>query len=152
MAEDEQESGPYAPIEGISLEKYARVAVELHRTPSEKMDETAEAMGVPAGRLQAIADGWNQRMAKHPEVVQRYSALYQQGMRDAGIEAPEITLEQYAEILKEAGKRPLAEVLPAYGLNVQTFALVSGQWIDRMAADASIAAKLAGLMGGTPPT
>ncbi|MGH2692379.1 MAG: hypothetical protein ACRDHM_07720, partial [Actinomycetota bacterium] len=68
-----------------------------------------------------------------------------------GIEAPEITLEQYAEILREAGKRPLAEVLPAYALNLQTFALVSGQWIDRMAADTSIAARLATLLGGQPP-
>jgi hypothetical protein len=144
----EPESGPYAPIEGISLEKYARVAVELHRVRADQMDEKAHELGIPEGRLQAISEGWNQRMAEHPEVVQRYSALYQQGMRDAGIEAPEITLEQYAEILKESGKRPLAEVLPAYGLNVQTFALVSGQWIDRMAADATIAARLAALMGG----
>lgn len=148
MAEDEHESGPYAPIEGISLEKYARAAVELHRVPQERMDAAAEALGIPAGRLQAISEGWNKRMTEHPEVVQRYSALYQQGMRDAGIEAPEITLEQYAEILREAGKRPLAEVLPASGLNLQTFALVSGQWIDRMAADTTIAARLATLMGG----
>jgi hypothetical protein len=45
-------------------------------------------------------------------------------MHGAGIQAPDITLEQRAEILRESGKRPLAEVLPAYGLTLQTFALV----------------------------
>lgn len=140
------EPDAFAPVEGITLEVYARVAVELHGLPPERMDAAAQAHGIPSGRLQAVAEGWNKRMAQHPEVVQRYSALYQQGMRDAGIEAPEITLEQYAEILREAGKRPLEEVLPAYGLNVQTFALVSGQWIDRMRTDTTIAARLAGLL------
>jgi hypothetical protein len=147
----DQDTGPFEPIEGISLQKYARVAVELHRTPQEKMDETATSLGIPAGRLQAIAEGWNKRMTEHPEVVQKYSELYQLGMREAGIKAPEITLEQYAEILKEAGKRPLEQVLPEYGLNTQTFALVSGTWIDKMAKDTTIAAKLAQLMGGPPP-
>lgn len=144
----EPDSEPYEPIEGISLEKYARVAVELHRTPSEKMDETAEAMGIPAGRLTAIAEGWNARMVQYPEVVTRYSELYQQGMKDAGIEAPDISLEQYADILKQGRTRPINEILPEFGLNMQTFAMVSGQWIEKMSADTTLAAKLAELLGG----
>ncbi|MGH2710792.1 MAG: hypothetical protein ACRDH9_06280 [Actinomycetota bacterium] len=143
----EPDSGPYEPIEGISLEKYARVAVELHRTTQEKMDEAAEALGIPAGRLTAIAEGWNKRMTDHPEVVHKYSELYQKGMKDAGIEAPDISIEQYADILRQGRTRPITEILPEFGLNMQTFAMVSGQWIEKMSGDPQIAAKLAGLMG-----
>jgi hypothetical protein len=146
MGQDQAGSDAFAPVEGVSLEVYTRAAVELHGLSPDEMNTAAEAHGIPKGRLQAVAEGWNKRMTEHPEVVQRYSALYQQAMRDAGIKAPEITLEQYAEILREAGTRPLEEVLPAFGLNVQTFALVSGQWIERMRTDTTIAAQLAALL------
>jgi hypothetical protein len=73
-------------------------------------------------------------------------------MKDAGIEAPDITLEQYADILTQGRTRPINEILPEFGLNMQTFAMVSGEWIDKMAKDPAMAARLAELMGATPPS
>jgi hypothetical protein len=109
----------------------------------------AESRGIPKGRLQAIAEEWNRRMSSSPEVVQEYSDLYQEAMREAGIEAPDITLEQYADILRRSGSESLEKVLPEYGLNVQTFALVSGTWVEKMRTDPSIAARLGEILGGS---
>ena len=148
IGEHEQESGSFAPVEGISLRRYARVAVELHRVTPEQMEATAEAHGIPKGRLQAIAEEWNRRMQADPQVVQRYSELYQEGMREAGIEAPDISLEQYADILVKSKTAPLQEVLSEFGLTIQTFALVSGQMGERLQADPSLAAKLGEILGG----
>ena len=145
----EEEKGSLAPVEGISLEHYARVAVELHRSPSQDWDGVAETHGIPRGRLQAIAEEWNRRMQSDPQMVQRYSDLYQQAMRDAGVEAPDITLEQYADILQRSKTTPLEKVLPEFGLTVQTFALVSGRWGEKMRADPSLAARLGEILGGT---
>ena len=135
-------------MEGITLRHYARVAVELHRVPPEQMEATAEGHGIPKGRLQAIAEEWNRRMQADPQVVQRYSDLYQEGMREAGIVAPEITLEQYADIIIRSKTTPLEQVLPEFGLTIQTFALVSGTWGERLQADPSLAARLGEILGG----
>ena len=137
-------------VEGITLEKYARVAVELHRVPSERWDATAEEHGIPAGRLQAISEEWNRRMQADPQVVRAYSDLYQKAMKEAGVEAPDITLEQYAEILRKSKTVPLDQVLPEFGLTLQTFALVSGGWGEKMIADPALAARLAEMLGSEP--
>jgi hypothetical protein len=150
MAED-----PYAPVEGVSLEQYTEAAVAMHADPSpEAMEAAAVAHGIPAGRHLAIGEEWNRRIIQHPEMVQRYHELYQAAMHKAGIVAPEITLEQYADILRRQGAgEPQQEVLASFGLTLQTFALVSQGWIDKMATDPSLAMKLGQLMSTAgPPT
>ena len=145
-----EDTDPFAPVEGVSLETYAAAAVAFHRegAAADQIEALAVANGIPAGRISAIAEVWNKRMAEHPEVVTRYSELYQRAMRDAGIEAPDITLEQYAEILRRQGAgEAVGDVLKDFGLDLQTFAMVSQGWIDRMAADTSVAIRLAELMG-----
>ena len=134
------------PVEGVTLDQWAAVAVALHKAPPERHDEVAAEHGVPAGKLEPIAEEWNRRMAEDPQVIARYSAAYQQAMKDAGIEAPDITFEQYGEILKRQQTEEITTVLPDYGLDLQTFAMVSQKWIDAMAADTSLAMKLAELL------
>ncbi|HEX9823538.1 MAG TPA: hypothetical protein VGB51_03975 [Actinomycetota bacterium] len=152
------DADPFEPVEGVTLERYARAAVAFHRAGADRSAEDVETLavanGIPAGRINAIAEAWNGRMTEHPEVVTRYSELYQQAMRDAGIEAPDISLEQYAELLRRQGSgEPVADVLKAFGLDLQTFALVSQHWIDEMQSDPSLAMRLAELMGaGGAPT
>ena len=147
MADNED---PLAPIEGVTLEAYTEAAVAIHAAPPEEREARAVEHGIPPGRIDAIGEAWDRRMKEHPEIVRRYSDLYQQAMRDAGIQAPEITLEQYAEIIHRGGTEPLEKVLPEFGLTVQTFAMVSQRWIDRMQADPSVAIRFAQIMG--PPS
>ena len=149
---DEEAGGPEAPIEGVSLERFAQVAVALHGASPEEVETRAQELGIPPGRITAISAAWNQRFAEHPELVRRYSDLYQQAMREAGIRAPEISLEQYAEILgSQASGDRFLQVLERFGLNLQTFALVSQGWIDKISADPSLAMRLATLMQQSHP-
>ena len=149
---DEQAAGDlFAPIEGVTLERYAELMVALHGAAGKEVEARAQAHGVPAGRFHAVVEGWNRRLAEHREVVQRYSALYQEALRRAGVEAPDITLEQYAEILRrQTGGEPITEVLASFGLDLRTFALVSQRWIDALAADPSLATRLATLLTDQP--
>lgn len=143
------ETDPLEPVEGVTLERYAEAAVAFHRASGDEIESLAVANSIPAGRIDAIAEVWNRRMTEHPEVVTRYSELYQQALRKAGIEAPDISFEQYVEILRRQTKgEPIAEVLGAFGLDLQTFALVSQHWIDEMQKDSSLAARLGELLGG----
>jgi len=139
-------------VEGVTLEQYAKAAVAMHGASEDEIEERAQENGIPAGRLNAIAEEWNRRFTEDPSLVHRYSALYQEAMREAGITAPDITLEQYAEILQAQQRgESVTEVLTRFGLNLQTFALVSQGWIDRMAADPSIAMRLGQLLGQQQP-
>jgi hypothetical protein len=146
--DDPGSTDPFDPVEGVTLERYTELAVALYGvTADEEIETRAQAHGVPPGRFKAVAEGWNRRMAEHPEVVQRYSSLYQQALKDAGVEAPDITLEQYAEILRRQSQgQPVTEVLSDFGLDLRTFALVSQRWIDEMAADPSLAVRFVGLL------
>ncbi len=144
---EESSSDPYEPVEGVSLEQYTKVTVAIFGLSEAEAEGVAVAHGLPAGRLQAIGEEWSRRMTAHPEMVHRYNALYQEGMKEAGVVAPDITLEQYAEILRRGKEMPLEQLLPEFGLNLQTFALVSGSWGERMMADPSLAVRFAQLMG-----
>jgi hypothetical protein len=144
---DHGSSDPYAPVEGVSLERYTKAAVAVFGLEDAKADEVAQAQGIPAGRMFAIGEEWSRRMTTNPDMVQKYNALYQQAMKDAGVVAPDITLEQYAEILRRGRETPLDELLAEFGLNLQTWALVSGSWGERLMADPSLAVRLAQLLG-----
>ena len=143
----DQSSDPYAPVEGVSLEQYTNAAVAVFGLDEAEAEEAAQAHGIPAGRMLAIGEEWTRRMTANPEMVQRYNALYQQAMKDAGVVAPDITLEQYAEILRRGRETPLDALLPEFGLNLQTWALVSGSWGERLMADPTLAVRLAQLLG-----
>lgn len=148
--DDSSSSDPSAPVEGISLEQFANAAVAMFGQSGEEVEATAQAHGIPAGRVQAISEEWNRRFMAHPELVQEYNALYQQAMREQGVEAPDISLEQYADILIRSRETPLEQVLPDFGLNMQTFALISGTWGERLMADPSLAARFGQILA--PPT
>ena len=144
---DVSNAGTDDPVEGVTLEQYTKAAVAVYGLDETEAEKAARAHGIPAGRMQAIGEEWSRRMTTHPELVQKYNALYQQAMKDAGIVAPDITLEQYAELLRRGKDTPLEQLLPEFGLNMQTFALVSGSWGERMMADPSLALRLAQFLG-----
>ena len=71
----------FAPIEGVDLDGYAKAVAAI--TKSGAADEAgaekaAEAAGIPAGKWQAVSDGWVQRMRESRAVMNRYGVIYQQ--------------------------------------------------------------------------
>jgi hypothetical protein len=144
--------GDQDDVEGVTLEQYARVAVALFGAKEEEVEERAVANGIPPGRMSAIAEEWNRRLAEDRSLWGSYNDHYQAAMREAGITAPEITLEQYAEILgaQQRGE-PMEEVLERFGLTMQTYSMVSQEWAGRLISDMSIAMRLGQLLSEAHP-
>lgn len=69
----------FAPIEGVDLETYAKATaavVKAGATTSEEAAKVAEGSGIPAGKWQAVSDGWVARMSQSMAVRTEYGNLY----------------------------------------------------------------------------
>ena len=69
----------WAPIEGISIDQYADICAGLTASGARGGDEVAayvESQGVRPGTWLAVVNGYNQRMATSPVVMQRYGYRY----------------------------------------------------------------------------
>lgn len=148
----------FAPVEGVTLETYARLAVQLAgKDDRAQLEALAAQHGVPPGRFDAISAVWSERVMGNREVGLRYTELFQAATKEAGIEAPDLSLEQYAAILSEmqAGK-PMHEVCEGKGLTVQQFSMASQAWAEKLMANPMLGVQLAQLMqdghAHEPPT
>jgi len=69
----------WAPIEGVTLDKYAEISAGLMKNTImglENVNKFAEAMGVPPGAWQAVQNGWVARMGQNIPVRTRYGNIY----------------------------------------------------------------------------
>jgi hypothetical protein len=75
-------SGPqWEAIEGVTLDQYAEIAGKMAKQGvmgPEAVGTFAEQHGVPAGKWQAVQNGWTQRMGQHVDVRNRFGMLYSQ--------------------------------------------------------------------------
>ena len=76
-----QEGDPgLTPIEGVSLSRYAELAVGMQHmgTDTAAQSAYAEANGVPQGRWIDIATQWSNRMMGDPRVNRRFNELWRE--------------------------------------------------------------------------
>lgn len=69
----------WVPIHGITCDKYAEISAGLQKHSVmgvDKVNEYAEAAGVPQGKWSEVQIGWTQRMQQHQEVSTRYGIHY----------------------------------------------------------------------------
>ncbi len=69
----------FAPIEGVDLESYAKATAAVAKAGATTADEAAkvaESNGIPAGKWQAVSDGWVARMHDSMAVRTQFGALY----------------------------------------------------------------------------
>jgi hypothetical protein len=68
------------PIEGITLQRYAELAVGMQTmgTDTDAQSQYADANGVPQGRWMPIAQAWADRMAADPRVNKRFNELWRE--------------------------------------------------------------------------
>ncbi|MEL7209694.1 MAG: hypothetical protein AAGK32_15910 [Actinomycetota bacterium] len=85
MAEANQPVDPndpaFEPIEGISLDEYARITAALAKqnlAGIEQVNAWVETQGVQPGTWQTVQNGWVQRMSGNAQVRNRYGVLYSQ--------------------------------------------------------------------------
>jgi hypothetical protein len=131
-------------IEGLTLEQYARLAVALHGAPEAEWDAVAARFGVGPGRVAALGEAWQAKLTATPALAIAYNDHYQRAMVEAGITAPEVTIEQYADMLRSGG--PTEAVLAKYAIDVQQFSMISQRMIQAMAADPGLAERFARMM------
>ena len=69
-----------APIEGITLQRYAELAVGMQHmgTDTNAQSAYAEANGVPQGRWMDIATQWSNRMMGDPRINKRFNELWRE--------------------------------------------------------------------------
>jgi hypothetical protein len=71
----------WAPIEGITLDKYAQLTAAMARqnlgTP-DQAEAWLESQGVSKGTWAEVQTGWVNRMATNEQVRTRYGVLYSQ--------------------------------------------------------------------------
>jgi hypothetical protein len=65
----------FAPIEGVDLESYARATAAVAKAGATAA-KVAEANGIPAGKWQAVSDGWVARMSQSMPVRTQFGTLY----------------------------------------------------------------------------
>ncbi|MCP4680433.1 MAG: hypothetical protein GY854_34105 [Deltaproteobacteria bacterium] len=69
----------WAPIQGITVEKYAEITAALGKANImgiENVAAFAENFGVPQGTWQEVQTGWVQRMSANETVRVRYGNIY----------------------------------------------------------------------------
>jgi hypothetical protein len=86
QADQQAASGPvdlndpmWAPIEGVTLDKYAEISAGLMKNMVmgiENVNKYAESLGVPSGAWQAVQNGWTARMGAHMPVRTRFGNIY----------------------------------------------------------------------------
>jgi hypothetical protein len=130
---------------GFSLKRFTALAVDLYGKSEEESEEVARAHGIPDGRLQELIAAWTERL-RNPITVFRYHRLYQRALRERGVRRPEVSLEQYVELLKAAKGGDIAEVCKKHGMTVQQWAMVSQHMGMRMLTRPSLAKRFAELM------
>lgn len=134
-----------APIEGVSIEQYAKLCVQMMDTGEDVAAQVAiaEAAGVSAAAWNAAKEGWTARMqdpANLGKVAQEFMKHYQGAQAAARGGAPPCTLEEYAKIHsecafeKDADGVPLTyeKVLPRYGLTVTKWGEYNGYWTPKV--------------------
>jgi hypothetical protein len=73
-----------APIEGITVDKYAEISAGLLKKGImgvENVNAFAETMGVKPGTWQAVQNGWVTRMGQSMAVRNRYGILYNEYLK-----------------------------------------------------------------------
>ncbi len=141
---------------GVSLEQYTRYVVATSTEPQGDREAIAGASGIPPDHQQEVIEAWGARLSSDRDVLQRHNDLYQQGLAEAGIQRPDISLEQYVGMLQavQAGTS-VEQVTAQHGMTVPQWAMVNQHFGERLSSDPGFAARfaqamMAGMQGMAP--
>jgi len=138
-----------APVNGVSLEKYAELCAKMANTPNDEdaFAAVAEANGVAREDWETARAVWNRRMedtATAGTVAIAYMPLYQAALARYGGEVATATLDEYIEMsamintdLKGANARPkdLDAMYAKFNINPQKWSQISTHWVDKLTKD-----------------
>lgn len=123
---------PWAPINGISLERYAELSAEVTgENDKEKQAAIVGALGVSRPDWEAASAGWTARMQDMSlmgAVATRYMPLYQAALGRKRGGAPRVTFEDYVAMSGCVPVMGLAAMLAHYRLTDADWTQVAGHW------------------------
>ncbi len=153
---------PYAPIQGISLERYAELGAELDGiTDPDAQAQKVGELGVARQDWEAATQGWTARMQDMSlmgQVAMRYMPLYNAALA-AKKGTASVSFDDWVAVSAAIGVYGVEGALNHYKLSQGDWTTISGQWMGEGARDANVIirknqmqeAEMNRLRGGGPP-
>jgi hypothetical protein len=129
---------PYAPINGISLERYADLGAELDgiTDPAEQVAKVA-TLGVSKEDWEAAQAGWLARMQDMSlmgQVATRYMQLYNAALAQKKGNAS-ISFEEYCAVSAGIAVFGYEAAMTHYGISMGDWTTISAHWTTEMSRD-----------------
>lgn len=127
---------PFAPIQGISLERYAELSalVSDHTHDNEAQARVVEGQGVSRADWEAAKSGWTARMQDYSlmgRVAQAFMPMYQAALaRTKGTVSA--SFEDFVAMAGAAKGLGYERMLATYGIDQGTWTQISGSWTQTM--------------------
>lgn len=129
---------PFAPIQGISLERYAELGAELDGIDDEAAkDAKIASLGVPLDAWRAAVQGWTARMQDMSlmgQVAVRYMPLYNQALA-ARKGVATVSFEDFCAISAAIQVFGYQGATTYYKLSQGDWATISSHWQTEMTRD-----------------
>jgi hypothetical protein len=123
---------PWAPINGISLERYAELSAEVSETQDpEKQVEIVTKLGVQRADWDAAKAGWTARMQDMSlmgQVATRFMPMYQTALAKKTGSPPRVSFEDYVALSGLVPVLGLAGMLQHYKLTQNQWTMIAGHW------------------------
>lgn len=127
---------PYAPVAGITLERYAELSAEVADHPQD-LDAQARivgTLGVSRADWEAAVTGWTARMqdmALMGQVASAFMPLYQAALaKKKG--SVDVTYEDWVALNAAVQAYGLERALATYGIDMATWTQIAGSWNGKM--------------------
>jgi hypothetical protein len=129
---------PFAPIQGISLERYAELGAEIsHTQDPEEQARIVGALGVARPDWEAAKQGWTQRMQDMSlmgRVAMAYMPLYQAALaRKQGTVS--VSFDDWAAMEAAAQVFGIQGMLSHYGIDQAKWTQIAGHWTNELSRD-----------------
>jgi hypothetical protein len=128
---------PYAPVNGISLERYAELAADVSDTQdADKQAEIVAKKGVSRQDWEAAKAGWTARMADMSlmgAVATRFMPLYQAELAKKS-PAPSVSFEDYVAMSGAAAVLGYEGMLAHYKVTPAQWTQIGGSWNAKIPA------------------
>lgn len=123
---------PYAPINGISLERYAELSADVSDTQDPNQQaEIVASKGVSRSDWEAAKAGWTARMADMSlmgQVATRYMPLYQAALARKNGPPPQISFEDYVAMSGCVPVMGIDGMLAHYKITMTQWTQIAGHW------------------------
>lgn len=123
---------PWAPINGISLDRYAELSAEVSDTQDpEKQAAIVAQLGVQRADWEAAKNGWTARMQDMSlmgQVATRFMPMYQAALARKSGGAPQVSFEDYVAMSACVPVIGFEGMLQHYRVTSAQWTMIAGHW------------------------